>query len=57
MKSKIIALLLMFLLAFSLVSCGDREDGDGGNDGGVKYPQGSGNGVELPIIPWEPDPQ
>ena len=66
---KLLALLLVFVLAFSIVSCtffggdstGDKNDNgnndDKDNNDSGNNTTGDGNGVDLPIIdvpgPWE----
>ncbi len=56
MKKRFISLISLILLIIAtclagLTSCGD--DADDKNDN--KNPFGSSEGIELPIVDWEPD--
>ncbi len=50
---KLICLLLILVMAFSFVSCGDNETPDGPGELPEEeiYPGLGGEGIETPIIP------
>ncbi|MBP3308269.1 MAG: hypothetical protein IJY01_01425 [Clostridia bacterium] len=56
MKKRFLSLILLLILTLSialvgLTSCGDDND----KDDDKKSPFGNSDGIELPIVDWEPD--
>lgn len=56
MKKRFLSLISLLILILSLAlagltSCGDNTD----NDDDKKSPFGNPDGIELPIVDWEPD--